>query len=90
MIIIIVEFINQLIDYPIDCASLAALTDYCHFNITWKDVFCLAFYFKWKYFVLIVYIYLKPFVFSASVFCSQIFTLKLKLWLNIGLTFTIS
>ena len=26
--------------------------DYCPFDITRKDVFCLAFYFKWKYFVL--------------------------------------
>ena len=25
---------------------------YCPFDISWKDVFCLAFYFKWKYFVL--------------------------------------
>ena len=26
---------------------------YCPFDISWKDVFCLAFYFKWKFFVLI-------------------------------------
>ena len=26
---------------------------YCPFDISWKDVFFLAFYFKWKYFVLI-------------------------------------
>ena len=29
---------------------------YCPFDITQKDVFCLAFYFKWKYFVLIDHI----------------------------------
>ena len=27
------------------------LFNYCPFDISWKDVFCLAFYFKWKYFV---------------------------------------
>ena len=31
--------------------------------------------------------YHKPFVFSVSVLCSQIFTLKLNLWPKIGLTF---
>ena len=30
--------------------------DYYLFNISGKDVFCLAFYFKWKYFVLIDHI----------------------------------
>ena len=30
--------------------------DYCHFDIIWKDVFCLALYFKSKYFVLIDHI----------------------------------
>ena len=34
--------------------------------------------------------YQKPFVFSVSVFCSQIFTLKLNLRPNIGLTYAIS
>ena len=34
--------------------------------------------------------YQKPFVFSVSVFCSQIFTLKLNLWPKIGLTYAIS
>ena len=29
---------------------------YCPFDITRKDIFCLAFYFKWKYFVLIDHI----------------------------------
>ena len=31
--------------------------------------------------------YQKPFVFSVSVFCSQICTLKLNLWQKIGLTY---
>ena len=30
--------------------------DYCPFDISRKDVFCLAFHLKWKYFVLIDYI----------------------------------
>ena len=30
--------------------------DYWLSDITWKDVFCLAFYYKWKYFVLIDHI----------------------------------
>ena len=30
--------------------------NYCPFDISWKDVFCLAFYFKWKYFVLVDHI----------------------------------
>ena len=34
--------------------------------------------------------YQKPFVFSISVFCSQIFILKLNLWPKIGLTYVIS
>ena len=34
--------------------------------------------------------YQKPFVFSVSVFCSQIFTLKLNLWPKIGLAYAIS
>ena len=29
---------------------------YSPFDISWKDVFCLAFYFKWKYFVLVDHI----------------------------------
>ena len=64
--------------------------DYCPFDITRKDVFCLAFYFKWKYFVLSDYILSEPFVFSVFVFCSQICTLKLNLWTKIGLTYAIS
>ena len=34
--------------------------------------------------------YQKPFVFSVSVFCSQIFTLQLNLWPKIGLTYAFS
>ena len=30
--------------------------NYRPFDISWKDVFCLAFYFKWKYFVLVDHI----------------------------------
>ena len=29
---------------------------YCPFDISWKEVFCLAFYLTWKYFVLVDYI----------------------------------
>ena len=32
----------------------------------------------------------KPFIFSVSVICSQIFTVKLNLWPKIGLTYAIS
>ena len=32
----------------------------------------------------------KPFVFYVSVFCSQVFTQKLKLWPKVGLTYAIS
>ena len=35
------------------CVSYSRMSDYCPFDITLKDVFCLAFHFKWKYFVLI-------------------------------------
>ena len=34
--------------------------------------------------------YQKPFVFSISVFCFQIFTLKLNLRLKVGLTYAVS
>ena len=34
--------------------------------------------------------YQKPIVFSVSVFCSQIYTLKLNLWPKIGLTYASS
>ena len=61
---------------------------YYPFNINWKNIFCFAFYFKWKYFVLTTS-YQKPFVFSVSVFCSQNLP-KSNLRPNIGLTYAIS
>ena len=71
--------------------TLATQCDnYCPFDIPWKDLFCLAFYFKRKCFVLIDHILSKPFVFSVSVFCSQIFTVKLNLQPKIDLTYAIS
>ena len=36
--------------------DLCSFTNYCPFDISWKDVFCSAFYFKWKYFVLVDHI----------------------------------
>ena len=33
---------------------------YFPFDITWKDIFCLAFYYRWKYFVLIDHTLSKP------------------------------
>ena len=59
----------------------------CPFYITRKDVFCLAFFFKWNYFVLIDQSYQKPFVFPVSVFCFQTFTLIFNLRPKIGLTY---
>ena len=63
---------------------------YCPFDITCKDIFCLAFYFKWKYFVLIDHISSETIRFSFSVFCSQILTQKLNLWPKIGPAYAIS
>ena len=37
--------------------SLSDPANYCPFDISWKDGFYLAFYFKWKYFVLIDHIW---------------------------------
>ena len=53
------------------------------------DVFLLGILFFLNYFVLMTISYQKPFVFSVSVFCSQIFTLKLNLRSKIGLTYVI-
>ena len=52
--------------------------DYCPLDITRKDIFCLAFYYMWKYFVLIDKSYQKPFVLLVSVVCSQICIHKIK------------
>ena len=71
-----------------DLIRLHEYAGYCPLNSTWKDVFCLAFYFKWKYLFWLTIFYKKPFFFS--VFCFQICTLKLNLRLTIGLTYTIS
>ena len=60
----------------------------CPFDITWKDVFCFAFYFKWTHFGVIEISYQKPFFFC--VFWSQIFTVKLNLRPKIGPTCAIS
>ena len=38
------------------CIHAMCPLGYCPFDISRKDVFCLAFYFEWKYFVLIVHI----------------------------------
>ena len=69
-------------------AKAGYIWDYCPFDITWEDIFCLAFYLKWKYFILIDHILLRTInsVFSLSVFCSQICTLKLNLQPKFGQT----
>ena len=65
------------------------LTTYCPFNHLERR-------FSW-HFILnenilfwLTIIYQKPFIFSVSEFCSQIFILKLNLCLNISLTYAIS
>ena len=63
---------------------------YCPFDISQKDIFGLAFYFKWKILFWMIISYQKPFVFSVSVYCSQIFIIKLNLRPKIGLTYVIS
>ena len=49
----------------------------------------LAFY-LYEYILFGLTISYKPFVFSVSVFCSQICSLKSNLWLKISLTYAIS
>ena len=44
-------FVHSRIFY-LESLDLEGGSGYCPFDITRKDVFCLAFYFKWKYFVL--------------------------------------
>ena len=57
---------------------LYGLADYCPFDISWKDVFCLAFYFKWKYFVLTDHILSETIcLFYFCVLFSNIYT-KIK------------
>ena len=63
---------------------------YCPFDISWKDVFCLAFYFKWKYFVLIDHILSENIcLFCFCVLFSNIYT-KMNLRPKVGLTYAIS
>ena len=51
---------------------------YCPFDISWKDVFCLVFYFRWKYFVLIDHILSETIcLFCFCVLFSNIYT-KIK------------
>ena len=53
--------------------------EYCPFDISWKDGFCLAFYFKWKYFVLVDHILSETICLSCfSVLFTNICT-KIKL-----------
>ena len=48
---------------------------YCPFDISWKDVFCLAFYFKWKLFVLTDHILSETICLSYfSILFSNIYT----------------
>ena len=65
---------------------ICRLLNYCPFDITWKDDFCLA----WYILCWLTISYQKLFVFSVSVLCSQICTLKLNLRPNISLTYGIS
>ena len=53
------------------------INSYCPFDISRKDVFCLAFCFKRRHFFLIDHILSETFI--DSVFSSQIFTVKLDL-----------
>ena len=54
------------------------MTSYCPFDISRKDVFCLAFYFEWKYFVLIDHIQSETIcLFCFSVLLSNIYS-KIK------------
>ena len=48
--------------------------NYCPFDITRKDVFCLVFNLNENILSWLIISYQKPFVFSVSVFCSQIRT----------------
>ena len=57
---------------------LVKFTYYCPFNISRKDVFCLAFYFEWKYFVLIDHIQsITIYLFCFGVLLSNIYS-KIK------------
>ena len=63
---------------------------YCPFDISWKDVFCIAFYFKWKYFVLADHILSETIcLLCFYVLFSNIYT-KIKVTAKVGLTYAIS
>ena len=54
------------------------MSSYCPFDIPWKADFCLAFYFKWKYFVLVDHILIEAICFLCfCVLFSNIYT-KIK------------
>ena len=63
---------------------------YCPFDISWKTFFAWHFILNKNILFWLTISSLKPFVFYVSVFCSQIFTQKLKLWPKVGLTYAIS
>ena len=64
--------------------------NYCPFNITGEDIFAKRFILNENILFWLTIFYQKPFVFSVSVFCSQICTLWLNLQPEIGLTYAIS
>ena len=60
------------------CAFCPCSKTYCPFDISWKDIFCLVFYFEWKYFVLIDHIQSETIcLFCFSVLLSNIYS-KIK------------
>ena len=63
---------------------------YCPFDISWKDVFAWRFILNENILFWLTISNQKPFVFYVSVFCSQIFTQKLKLRTKVDLTYAIS
>ena len=63
---------------------------YCLFDISWKDVFAWRFILNENILFWSTISYQKPFVFPVSVFCSQLYALKLNLRPEVGLTYAIS
>ena len=64
--------------------------DYCPFDISRKDVFAWRFILNENILFWLTISCQKPFVFYVSVFCSQVFTQKLKIQPKVGLTYAIS
>ena len=64
--------------------------NYFLFDISRKDDFAWRLILNENILFLLTIYYQKPFVYSVSMFCSQIFTLKLNLQLTFGLTYAIS